>query len=172
MTAIELPRNCRIIRVESQPLTPDVEEINEHMFHGGHGLVTLVERADSFPDAEWMVLEYPKGTNPYAVVRRMQHTGKHLWDVVIWNRPKVLLIRNGPLSYRQLWVNGAKPLVHVLCSLCPRQDLYQLMLVGFWSMVGPKRVANMRLEGMEQAKMTKGVFWGSWSDFVDPEKEM
>ena len=169
----ELPRNCRIVRQDPGYLRPAFGEINEHAFHGGHGLVTLVERADSFPDVSWLVLEYPKGTNPEVVARHMNSLGDHLWDVVLWERPKVLLIRVKPLSYKQLWVDGAKPLVHTLYSL-PRQDLYQLLVAGFWSMVGPLRLANMRLEGMEQAEMKSGenLFWGSWSDFVDPEKEM
>ena len=54
-----------------------------------------------------------------------------------------------------------------------QQALRHLMIVGFWSMPGPTREANMRLEGMEQAeRKDEGVLWGSWSDFVDPEKEM
>ena len=155
-------------------MTHQWAEIVEGSFHDAEGLVTLVERADSFPDASWMVLEYPKGTKPEAVVDCMLKLGDHLWDVVMWDRPKVLLIRGAPLLYKDLWVNGKKPLVHVLCPLVQRQDLYKLLLAGFWSMVGPKRVANMRLEGMEQAekKDNEAVLWGSWSEFVDPDGEM
>ena len=170
---IDLPRNCRIVRQDPQLVRSTLAEITKRAFHGGRGLVALVDRADTFPEDKWMTLSYPKGTDPEAVVRRMQ-TLDALWDVVMWDRPKVLLIRGGKLSEEQLWVDGAKPLVHVLCPLCPCQDLYQLLLAGFWSMVGPARVANMRLYGMEQAKMKKGqgALWGSWSAFVDPECEM
>ena len=76
----------------------------------------------------------------------------HLWDVVPWDRPQVLLIRDGPLSYKQLWANGVKPMVGVMFCEVSCRDLYKLMLAGFWSMVGPQQFANVRLEGMEQAE--------------------
>ena len=159
---MELPRNCRIVRQEPRKEKPAFGGIDSNGFHGGHGLATMAERAKSFPDDEWLVLEYPKGTDPFAVVGVMK-ASKHLWDVVLWKRPKVLLIRKGPLEYKDLWVDGAKPIVAVLDDL---QDLGKLLIAGFWSMLGPKRVANMRLEGMEQADRKEGLIWGSWSSFV------
>ena len=94
---MELPRNCRIVRQQPQRVRPDWGEISENKFHGGHGLVTLVERTDGFPQDEWLVLEYPIGTDPLAVVDKMGLN--HLWDVVLWDRPIALLIRCGPLKY-------------------------------------------------------------------------
>ena len=166
---MELPRNCRIVRQQPQRVRPDWGEISENKFHGGHGLVTLMERDDGFPQDEWLVLERPRGTDPLAVVDKMGRN--HLWDVVRWDRPMTLLIRCGPLEYKDLWVDGAKPLVHIMYSE-PR-DLCRLLVAGFWSVVGP-RLANMRLEGMFQAEKKEGeeLLWGSWSEFVDPECEM
>ena len=171
---IKLPPNCRIVRQDPQLMRPEWGEINEDTFHDAHGLNTLVGEVLDFPRDQWLVLEYPKGTDPHAVVRRMQALKGHLWDVVLWDRPQALLIRGGPLKYRQLWVDGVKPMVGTMFDIDTDWDLYRLLLVGFWSMAGPERMANMRLEGMEQAekKEGEGLLWGSWSDFVDPKKEM
>ena len=151
-------------------MKPTWGRVGEHGFHGGRGLVTMMTYTPDFPDDKLMVLEYPKGTDPEAVTRTLNALG-HLWDVALWDRPEVLLIRDGPLKYEQLWVNGVKPDVYILYDVELQQDLYHLLIVGFWSMLGPSRVANMRLEGMEQAKKLKGeeLLWGSWSSFVDLE---
>ena len=166
---IKLPRNCRIVRQEPQPMKPTWGRIGEHGFHGGHGLVTTMTYTTSVPDDELLVLENPRGTDPHAVARALDDLG-HLWDIALWDRPEVLLIRNGPLKYEQLWVNG-KPDVYILYDVELQRDLYHLLIIGFWSMLGPSRVANMRLEGMEQAKKLKGeeLSWGSWSSFVNLE---
>ena len=96
--------------------------------------------------------------------------------MVLSAAPKALLIRDKrELPYERLWISGAKPVVRrcIDAGYTPfQQALHQLMIAGFWSMLGPLREANMRLEGMFQAeKKEEGLLWGSWSDFVDPEKE-
>ena len=179
---MELPRNCRLVRTEPQRLKPSWAELSEEEYNDGEGIVSLMAGVADFPpDALWLVLEYPEGTDAQALVHRLQTLGRHyLWDVVLGSKPKVLLIRDKPreLPYERLWIRGAKPLVRG-CHNDPdytpfQQALYHLMIAGFWSMLGPEREANMRLEGMQQAvrKEDDGVLWGSWSDFVDPEKEM
>ena len=167
---LQLPRNCRIVRQEPRTMKPTWGKIGEHGFHGGHGLFTMMTYTKSVPDDKLLVLEYPKGTDPHAAARALNALG-HFWDVALWDRPEVLLIRNGPLKYEQLWVDGVKPDLYILYDVELQQDLYRLLIVGFWSMLGPSREANMRLEGMEQAKKLKGeeLLWGSWSSFVDLE---
>ena len=176
---MELPRNCRLVRIEPQRLSPIWAELTDEDYCDGEGIVSLMTRVADFPDdALWVVLENPEGTDADTVVHRLQTLGRHyLWDVVLGSRPKVLLIREKPreLPYERLWIRGAKPLVR-RCTNSPdytlfQQALHHLMIAGFWNMLGP-REANMWLDGMEQAVKKDGdsVLWGSWSDFVDPER--
>ena len=176
---MELPRNCRLVRIEQQRLTATWAQLSEEENADGEGIVSLMACVDDFPeDALWIVLEYPEGTDAASVVHRLQTLGRHyLWDVVLGSGPKVLLIGDKPreLPYERLWTRGAKPLVR-RCLNSPdytpfQQALHHLMIAGFWNMLGP-REANMRLEGMQQAVRSDdedGVLWGSWSDFADPE---
>ena len=83
------------------------------------------------------------------------------------------------LPFERLWINDVKPLAR-RCLNDPdytpfQQALHHLMIAGFWSMLGPEREANMRLDGMQQPVRNDdedGVLWGSWSDFVDPQTDM
>ena len=142
-------------------------------FRGGEGLATGVFRADSWPEGQWIIVGYPEGTDPSAVVRHMKTLQGHLWDVTMWTRPYVLLIRCAPLTLEDLYVDGVKPwhLREVVNST--NQDLHHLLVAGFWSALGPERVANMRLEGMEQAerKGNEEAIWGEfgWVSFVCPD---
>ena len=180
---MELPRNCRLVRLEPQRLRPTWAQLGEKEYGDGEGIVSLMAGVDDFPDdALWVVLEYPQGTDAADVAHRLRNLGRHyLWDLVLGESPKVLLVRDKPreLPYERLWVKGAKPLVR-RCLNDPdytpfQQALHRLIIAGLWSMLGPERGANVRLEGMDQAQRgddEDGVLWGSWSDFVDPQKEM
>ena len=173
---MELPRNCRLTRIDPQRLKPEWELSDEEY---EDGIVSLMATRDIPGDALWLVLEYPEGTDAVEVVKRLKTLGRHyLWDVVLSAKPKVLLIRDKPSGpFERLWIRGAKPVVRrcIDAGYAPFQEaLRQLMIAGFWSMLGPEREANMRLQGMQQAEKKEGeeLLWGSRSDFVDPKKEM
>ena len=173
---MELPRNCRLTRVDPQRLKPEWELSDEEY---EDGIVSLMATRDIPGDALWLVLEYPEGTDAVEVVKRLKTLGRHyLWDVVLSAKPKVLLIRDKPSGpFERLWIRGAKPVVRrcIDAGCAPFQEaLRQLMIAGFWSMLGPEREASKRLQGTQQAEKKEGeeLLWGSGPDFVDPEKEM
>ena len=46
---MELPRNCRIARIEPQRLKPEWAELAEGDYEDGEGIVSLMAAAQDFP---------------------------------------------------------------------------------------------------------------------------
>lgn len=175
---MELPRNCRLVRTKPQRLSPTWAKVSREEYDDGEGICSIMFGSSYSDDDLWLVLEYPEGVEATDVVHLMQSLGG-LWDVVLGPCPQVLLIKDKPyhLPFERLCVDGAAPQVRTRMDAdLPeyQRRLYDLMILGYWSMLGPERMANMRLEGMEQAekKDDECVLWGSWSNFVDPDQEL